>query len=94
MLLFRVAELLGQPVWFVRVAMTKDELYKWISYINNKPPTVQEQQMAVLSTMVANALGGKKKAKVQDFLISKSPDKKVKGNDLTAMRSIFGVSKK
>ena len=65
--------------------MPKDEFIKWISYLNNKPPDVQEQQMAVLSTIVSNALGGK--AKVKDFLISKTPQPQNKPISVEGMRS-------
>tara|TARA_R110000772_G_scaffold5454_1_gene19456 strand:- start:11315 stop:11563 length:249 start_codon:yes stop_codon:yes gene_type:complete len=82
--------MLGQPVWLLRVTMPRDEFMKWISYLNNKPPTIQEQQMAVLSTIVSNALGGK--AKVKDFLVSKTPKQKVKNMTATDMREAFGLS--
>jgi hypothetical protein len=50
--------------------------------------------MAVLSTMVANALGSKSKAKVKDFLISKTPKAKTKKMTPEDMRGLFGISVK
>lgn len=72
--------------------MPKDEFIKWLSYLMNKPPSVQEQQMAVLSTLVSNALGGK--AKVKDFLVSKIPEKERKTMSPEAMRGLLGVASK
>ena len=48
--------------------------------------------MAVLSTIVNNALGGK--AKPKDFLISgQTNDKKTNATNLDAFRQAFGVKK-
>ena len=68
--------------------MPKDEFIKWISYLNNKSPTIQEQQLAVLSTIVNNALGGK--AKVHDFILSKMPKKESQTFSVESMRGLLG----
>ena len=47
------------------------EFNGWMKYLRDKPPTIQEHQMAVLTTVLANSNGGK--AKHTDFLISKQP---------------------
>lgn len=70
--------------------MPMDEFMKWISYLNNKPPNIQEQQMAVLSTIVANALGGK--TKVKDFIISKMPEAEKQTMTPEMMRGLFGLT--
>ena len=93
-MVYRLAELLGQPVWHLRATMPKDEFVKWIAYLNNKPPTIQEQQLAVLSTIVSHAVGGK--VKVKDFLISKTQQPQNKPMTVDSMRSklLGGLVKK
>ncbi len=85
---FRVALALGQPVWYMKATMPHQEFLQWISYFNNRPPEVQEQQMAVLTTVAANAMGGK--AKVTDFLLSKVT-KKGKAATPESLRGAFGI---
>lgn len=84
--------MLGQPVWYTRATMPKDEFLKWVSYIQNKPPSIEEQQLAVLSTLVSNGLGGK--AKVTDFLVSKTPESKPKKATASDLRGLFGMQPK
>lgn len=69
-----------------------DEYYKWMAYISYKKPDITEQQLAVLSTIVSNALGGK--AKVEDFLVSKpkkETSNKVAPMDANAIATIFSA---
>ncbi len=47
--------------------MPLSEYYRWMSYFRYEEPDVEEMQLAVLSTLVSNGLGGK--SKVKDFLI-------------------------
>lgn len=47
-----------------------DEYRKWLLFLEqDEQPDVTEMQLAVLSTLVSNGLGGK--AKVKDFLVRK-----------------------
>ncbi len=57
----------------MKAMLTPNEYYKWVSYLSHKKPEVTEIQLAVLSTLVSNGLGGK--AAVKDFLISDSGPK-------------------
>ena len=61
--------------------MTKMEFDGWMVYLMNKGPTVDEIQMAVLSSLVSNGLGSKRT--VDDFLITKKATKKTKTEDVT-----------
>ncbi len=56
------------PVFMMRQIMPMDEYKDWLSYFFYKEAEVTEVQLAVLSTMVSNGLGGK--GKVDDFLIT------------------------
>ena len=68
----------------------------WLSYFRYDEPDIQEMQMAVLSAMVSNGLGGK--AKVTDFLMRKPEKETVSGTNVMsedAVRSVFsGVAHK
>jgi len=55
----------------MRQILPASEYQGWIKYLRDKPPDVQEHQMAVLTTVLINSNGGK--AKHTDFLISKQP---------------------
>ncbi len=68
--------------------LTPNDYYKWVAYLSHKKPEVTEIQLAVLSTLVSNGLGGK--AKVDDFLIS--IEKKQKEKPLTAFDSFNGIA--
>ena len=62
----------------------------WLSYFRYDEPDVQEMQLAVLSTLVSNGLGGK--AKVTDFLIRKPDNPTVSiGKEMSpdAVKSVF-----
>lgn len=70
--------------------MPNDEYLKWLSYFKYKKPNIQEQQMAVLSTIVVNGIGGK--ARVTDFLLSGGAKPEPKKLDANALRGIFGIT--
>ena len=78
--------------------LTPIEYYGWMKYFANKPPDIPEVQLAIISTLIANAMGSKKKAKVADFIISKQMSQKDKRGLLEPMpeneiRSTFaGIS--
>jgi len=78
--------------------LTPTEYIGWMKYFSNKPPDIPEVQLAIISTLIANAMGSKKKAKVDDFIISKQISKKDKRGPLEPMpenevRSTFaGIS--
>jgi len=61
--------------------ITSSEFDDWLLYFEKKPPDVQEIQMAVLTTLVTNALGGKE-AKVSDYILSGDKPKKT-ANDIS-----------
>ena len=76
----------------MRQTMPKREFMQWLSYLHFKQPDIQEQQMAVLTTVAANAMGGKKK--VTDFIISKPKRNTVthsSGAQVMSADSIRGV---
>lgn len=56
-----------------------------MKYFNQKPADITEIQLAILSTIVSNALGGK--TKVEDFILSASSKKKpvITENDVTSL---------
>ena len=49
--------------------MPTSEYNKWLIFLKDDEPDVTEIQLAVLSTLVSNGLGGK--AKVADFILRK-----------------------
>ena len=57
------------PVAVMKQVLTHSEFRGWITYIRNKPPSIQEHQLAVISTILVNSNGGK--SKHTDFLVSK-----------------------
>lgn len=71
--------------------MTTREFIGWQLYFKNKGPDIQEIQLAVLSTIVSNGLGGKRK--VGDFLITNEREKHIpknqKGMSETSVRAAF-----
>ena len=79
------------PVSVMKAVITRNEFDKWMIYLQNKQPEIQEIQLAVLSTLVANGLGSK--SKVHDFLISKpeknTADTPTAGMDAASVRSAF-----
>lgn len=92
---FKLAQTLGMPVFMLKTIMPMDEYNKWLIFLAEDEPDIPEMQLAVLSTLVSNALGGK--AKVKDFLIRQpktSESKKgVSDNDVRASLGMF-VTKK
>jgi len=62
----------------LKTIMPVSEYNKWLIFLKDNEPDVTEIQLAVLSTLVSNGLGGK--AKVADFIIRKS-DKKIPTNE-------------
>ena len=60
--------MLGMPVYQMKHILPWDEYLKWYLYFSQKPPDVQEVQMAVFMNMVSGMMGGKNT--VEDFLIS------------------------
>ena len=83
-----LAEKLCQPVWYLQQTMPQNEFLQWMSYYRNKRPDIQEQQMAVLTTVATNAMGGKRK--VEDFLISRTKSDKPKPMKADAIKGVFG----
>ena len=72
--------------------MPTSEYNKWLIFLKDDEPDVTEIQLAVLSTLVSNGLGGK--AKVKDFIISKEQKKETishTGVSLESARSAFGA---
>ena len=80
------------PVFIMKQVLPYKEFIGWVNYIRNKPPSIQEYQMAVLTTVAANAMGGK--SKHTDFLVSKMPKqtKAVEKAAPTAFDSFFMAS--
>lgn len=58
--------------------MPMSEFRRWMIFLKDDEPDVNETQMAVLSTLVSTGLGNKK-AKVNDFIIRK-PKKTITEN--------------
>ena len=87
----KLASMLGMPVFMLRSVMPHSEYMAWLSYFRYDEPDVQEMQLAVLSTLVSNGLGGK--AKVPDFLIRKPDTTPVSNNNnvmsADAVRAVF-----
>lgn len=85
------------PVFLMRQTLPRSEYTGWLSYLSNRQPDETEVQLAVLSTLVSNGLGGK--AKVDDFIINKPPKqvitKSVNVMSEDAVRgTFFGFAKK
>lgn len=75
--MFRIAETIGSTVADLHSKLTVSEFDGWVKYFTNKPPDVQEIQMAVLMNMVASGLGAKN-SKVDNYIISNHEAKGVK----------------
>ncbi len=75
----------------MRQVLSRTEYMQWLAYFKYKQPDIQELQMAVLSTIVVNAVSSKSKAKVDDFIISHKHVPKVKkqGMSESEVRSSF-----
>lgn len=68
--------------------MPTSEYNKWLIFLRDDEPDVSEIQLAVLSTLVSNGLGGK--AKIKDFIIRKKDQSKPKTATANDLRSAFG----
>ncbi len=87
------------PVFVMKQVLPHTEYRKWLSYLQYQEPDTQEIQLAVLSTIVSNALGGK--SKVKDYLINKPEERleqrrlRTKGMSASQVAAVFsGVTKK
>lgn len=87
-----MCEILGMTISQMRTTLTYSEYSKWMLYLNNKEPSITELQLAMLSTLVSNGLGGKHK--LQDFIISKPTTNKPIINIDNKIKLIFGDTKK
>ncbi len=80
------------PVFLLKTIMPLSEYNKWLIFLQDDEPDVTELQLAVLSTLVSNAVGGK--SKVTDFIIRKStktPTNRPKGVTEKEVRGAFGM---
>ena len=73
----------------MKQVLSEPEFVGWLHYLRNEPPSIQEQQMAILTTIVVNSMGGK--AKYTDFLISKFDKTPVQR--ATAYSSLAAIAK-
>jgi hypothetical protein len=78
------------PVFIMKQILPMSEFNGWVTYIRDKPPTIQEHQMAVLTTVLANSNGGK--SKHTDFLISKQPKYAKPAQKHTAFDSFAAIA--
>ena len=53
----------------MKQSMTSQEFHGWMIYLSNKQPDAHEIQLAVLTSMVGNAMGSKRPP--TDFIIHK-----------------------
>ena len=61
------------PVFILRQTIPKSEYTKWMSFFHFQEPDTYEIQLATLSSLVFNAIGGK--SKVKDYLINKPAER-------------------
>ena len=54
--------------------LSYEEYTGWYAYLSEKPPEINEIQMATLMAMISNMFGGK--AKPMDFMVSPSAKKR------------------
>ena len=77
----------------MKAVVTQPEFDLWMLYFHQKQPDVTELQLAVLSAIASNGLGGK--TKVEDFILSGKGNKKSKPKEMSpddvamAMRSML-----
>ncbi len=91
---YKIAELFGVPVRVMRQMLTSTEYMGWVQYFEHKPPDIPEVQLAIISTLIANAMGSKRKSKVSDFIISKQVEKqerKLRPMEDNEIRSTFAT---
>lgn len=81
------------PVFALKTIMPIGEFKKWMIFLKDDEPDVNELQMAVLSTLVSTGLGDKK-AKVADFIIRKPQKEKTKGVTENDVRGALGMFSK
>lgn len=82
--MLRLAKVLGKTVHEIENTMSVSELKKWAVYLSQEHSNSIEIQLALLTTVVANAMGGK--AKIEDFLVTqyKVETKKVTTTPMSA----------
>ena len=83
------------PVFALKTIMPSSEYKKWLIFLQEDEPDVTEIQLAVLSTLVSNGLGGK--AKVDDFILrkpQKDTSNKSKGVGEKEVRGALGMFSK
>lgn len=66
--MLRLCRMLGKTLNELEHTMTKSELKKWAIYMSKEPSNSIELQLALLTTVAANAMGGK--SKLNDFYIT------------------------
>ena len=78
------------PVFAMRALLPDEEYYQWMIYLRYKKPSINEIQLANISALIIQAVGGK--AKVSDFILSdnETPTKS-KGDKDAAFRSFDAV---
>ena len=80
--------MLGMPVSHMKAMITHSEFIGWLSYLRYDEPDTNEIQLATLSMLVSNGLGGK--GKVKDFLVRKPDDSQQRGPmSADAVKGIF-----
>ena len=79
------------PVFAMRALLAVDEFDDWMTYLRYTRPTVNEIQLANISALIVQAVGGK--AKVTDFILSdKETPKASKGVKDAAFHSMAMVA--
>ena len=74
----------------MKATIPHSEYIGWLSFLRYEEPDVTEMQLATLTMVAANALGGKSKTK--DFLVRKPDNKSVSNKEMSAaaIKSVFG----
>lgn len=91
--MFRLASLLGKTVREIECTMSINELEGWAEFLSREPNNSVEIQLALLTTVVANMMGGKKK--IDDFLITEyKPPKENIFAEESQVKSIFSFISK
>jgi len=72
-------------------SMSYSEFLNWMAYYSEFPTmeSINESQMAVLTMIVANIMGGK--TKVEDFLLSGKDRRKTKSSDQHSVFDAFNA---
>ena len=66
--MLRLCRMLGKTLYELEATMTKSELKKWAIYMSKEPSNSVELQLALLTTVASNMMGGKHK--LDDFYIT------------------------